>query len=106
MYVPRSKLGLNWPVEKIFQKHKCNPVAELAAEVMRKDEKGQFALKGRDRLMALFKLMEHSRPKPKSYEVKEERDTRPHITIKGFIRQASSELEQPRIEITDESDTD
>jgi hypothetical protein len=102
LFVPRSKLGLNLPVEKILQKKQCNPVALLAEMVMEKTDAGKWAMQGRDRLMALCRLMEYQKPKPKSYEVKTERDTRPHITLKGFIKQDAVELEQPRIEITDE----
>ncbi len=90
--MPRSKLGLKLPVEKILQKKQCNPVALLAEMVMEKDAKG-WVLQGRDRLMALTKLLEYQKPKPKSVEVVSDQDR--HIQI---FRQDYAPEEPPPIE--------
>jgi len=82
--MPRSKLGLQLPVEKILAKHKCNPVSLLAEMVMEKDPKGGWMLKGRDRLMALCRLMEYQKPKPKSVEVVAEQDRSIQIVRQTF----------------------
>lgn len=82
--MPRSKLGLKLPVEKILAKHKCNPVALLAEQVMEKDKDGKWVLDGRDRLMAIFKLMDFQKPKPKPQEIVTETDRSIQIVRQSF----------------------
>lgn len=83
--MPRSKLGLNLPVEKILQKHNCNPVALLAEMVMEKDDQGGWKLKGRERLMALSRLLDYFKPKPKSVEVIPDQDRKIEILKQTFV---------------------
>lgn len=81
--MPRSKLGLKLPVEKILAKHKCNPVALLAEQVMEKKD-GKWVLDGRDRLMAIFKLMDFQKPKPKPQEIVTDTDRSIQIVRQSF----------------------
>jgi hypothetical protein len=82
--MPRSKLGLKLPVEKILQKKQCNPVALLAEMVMERDKDGKWVLEGRDRLMALRDLVGFLKPKPKAQEVVAEHDRKIEINRLTF----------------------
>jgi hypothetical protein len=104
-FVPRSKLGLKLPVERILQKHKCNPIADMAQLVMQKDEKGEYVLEPKARAVILKDLADRHKSKPKPHEVRQERDTKPTITIKGFFQQEKAK-ETPRIDLEDDPDRD
>ncbi len=106
--MPRSKLGLQLPVPKLLQKAGCNPVLEMARQVMEKgrtikcphckqqfEDDDDWALDPKTRAGILKDLADRHKSKPKPHEQVVQSERSIQIIHQDFVLEKNSDKDNP-----------
>lgn len=95
--MPRSKLGLHHSVQKHCQKQQFNPTVELILALKEKDDKGNYVIRGKDRMNACLALMNRlpQTATIKAKEVPADNDRTIQIVRQNFVMKEESHEDNP-----------